>query len=101
MPVYTDEEARKMSYFELSIVTGRDVYPSPITDWFMGGLNYQIEHHLFPSMPRHNLKRVAPLIKTLCKKHSIPYHTTSFTSGLLEVVGQLNNISQIHRKKSQ
>ncbi|KAG8131113.1 putative Fatty acid desaturase 1 protein, partial [Naja naja] len=35
-------------------------------DWFTGHLNFQIEHHLFPTMPRHNYYKVAPLVKSLC-----------------------------------
>lgn len=36
--------------------------PGILIDWLWGGLNYQIEHHLFPSMPRHNLKTVIFLL---------------------------------------
>ncbi|KAG5200117.1 hypothetical protein JEQ12_006596 [Ovis aries] len=42
-------------------------------DWFTGHLNFQIEHHLFPTMPRHNCHKVAPLVKSLCAKHGLPY----------------------------
>ncbi|CAO2596650.1 Fatty acid desaturase 2-like protein FADS2B, partial [Lemmus lemmus] len=42
-------------------------------DWFTGHLNFQIEHHLFPTMPRHNYHKVAPLVKSLCAKHGLQY----------------------------
>ena len=46
MPVISEEKAETMEFFEIQVVTGRDVTLSPLGDWFMGGLNYQIEHHV-------------------------------------------------------
>ena len=40
----------------------------------LGGLNYQIEHHLFPSMPMPNLPRAKPLVLTFWLEHGISYH---------------------------
>ena len=39
-----------------------NVEGGPFNDWFTGHLNYQIEHHLFPTMPRHNYSTVAPMV---------------------------------------
>ncbi|GLT54188.1 hypothetical protein SLA2020_274080 [Shorea laevis] len=47
-------------------------------DWFHGGLQFQIEHHLFPRLPRRNLRKVSPFVKELCKKHNLPYNCVSF-----------------------
>jgi delta11-fatty-acid desaturase len=41
------------------------------------GLNYQIEHHLFPTVNHCHLRDIQPIIKKLCMKHGIPYHHTS------------------------
>ncbi|KAI8988288.1 delta-6-fatty acid desaturase [Mycotypha africana] len=90
MPVITEEKAEKMEFFEIQVVTGRDVSMNTLGDWFMGGLNYQIEHHLFPDMPRHNLPKVKPIVKSLCKKYDIYYHDTSFIRGTLEVLKALD-----------
>jgi len=38
-----------------------------------GGINYQIEHHLFPTMGHEHLPKVAPVVQSLCKKHNVPY----------------------------
>ncbi|KAJ3197362.1 hypothetical protein HK101_004238 [Irineochytrium annulatum] len=78
MPVYSGKNASKINFYELQIVTGRDVMSSPLVDWFTGGLNFQIEHHMFPTIPRHQFYRVQPLVEALCKKHNVPYHRTSF-----------------------
>ncbi|KAH7523821.1 hypothetical protein FEM48_Zijuj06G0052600 [Ziziphus jujuba var. spinosa] len=47
-------------------------------DWFHGGLQFQIEHHLFPRLPRCQLRKVSPFVKELCKKHNLPYTSVSF-----------------------
>jgi fatty acid desaturase len=43
-----------------------------VVDFLMGGLNYQIEHHLFPSMPRPNLRRAQPLVRAFCAERGVP-----------------------------
>ncbi|KAJ3053165.1 hypothetical protein HK097_004897 [Rhizophlyctis rosea] len=101
MPVYTPEQSKNMDYYELSIVTGRNVEPTMFNNWFTGGLNFQIEHHMFPTIPRHNLPRVQALVESLCKKHNVPYHTTSLMQGLAEVVGRLASVAGKARKISK
>ncbi|KAJ3125862.1 hypothetical protein HK098_008175 [Nowakowskiella sp. JEL0407] len=99
MPVFTNEESKSMDFYELQIVTGRDVKSSVLTDWFTGGLNYQIEHHMFPTIPRHNLGKISGLVESLCKKHGVVYHKTSFGDGLGEVLGRLQNIARKAREE--
>nr|GLL30681.1 acyl-lipid (9-3)-desaturase-like [Ipomoea trifida] len=55
-----------------------DIDCSPWMDWFHGGLQFQIEHHLFPRMPRCQLRKVSPFVKQLCEKHGIAYNHESF-----------------------
>uniref|UniRef100_A0A7C8ZNA7 Cytochrome b5 heme-binding domain-containing protein n=2 Tax=Opuntia streptacantha TaxID=393608 RepID=A0A7C8ZNA7_OPUST len=47
-------------------------------DWFHGGLQFQVEHHLFPRLPRCQLRKISPFVKELCKKHNLPYNCASF-----------------------
>uniref|UniRef100_A0A8C2P7Z7 Fatty acid desaturase domain-containing protein n=1 Tax=Capra hircus TaxID=9925 RepID=A0A8C2P7Z7_CAPHI len=63
-----------------------NVEPSLFIDWFSGHLNFQIEHHLFPTMPRHNYRRVAPLVKALCAKHGLSYEVKPFLTALVDIV---------------
>ena len=60
MTVVSSAEAKGIDFYTLQIITGRDVTPTPFIAWFAGGLNYQIEHHLFPMLPRHNFHKVRP-----------------------------------------
>jgi fatty acid desaturase len=55
------------------VLTSRNVTGSPVTDWVLGGLNYQIEHHLFPSMPRPNLRSAQPVVRRHCESLGLPY----------------------------
>ncbi|KAI8368102.1 delta-6-desaturase [Radiomyces spectabilis] len=101
MPVISQEKAETMEFFEIQVVTGRDVVLGPLGDWFMGGLNYQIEHHVFPNMPRHNLKKVKPMVQSLCKKYGIHYHNTTFIKGTFEVLQALDIAQQLSLKLSK
>jgi len=63
-----------------------------LTGWFMGGLHLQVEHHLFINVPRHNLAAIKPRVEALCKKHGVPYHSTSLLQGTAEVLTCLNDV---------
>ncbi|XP_049976537.1 fatty acid desaturase 2-like protein FADS2B isoform X2 [Alexandromys fortis] len=60
-------------WLSTQIVATCNIEQSFFNDWFTGHLNFQIEHHLFPTMPRHNYHKVAPLVKSLCAKHGLQY----------------------------
>jgi fatty acid desaturase len=63
----------------------------------MGGLNYQVEHHLFPSMPRPNLKRAQPLVRDFCARHGVRYTETSLLGSYATVVRYLNQVGLAER----
>lgn len=60
-------------------------------DWFHGGLQFQIEHHLFPRLPRSQLRKVSPFVRELCKKHNLPYDSASFWKANALTVRTLRN----------
>lgn len=89
-------EANKRPMFaELQVRTTRNVHDSALgfTGWFMGGLHYQIEHHLWPTMPRHSLAKAAPAVRELCVKHGVPYHCTGLWQGTGEVLSHLAEVA--------
>src|SRR5918997_3718644 len=61
MPVL--ERESQLDFLHRQVLTSRNVIAHPITDFWYGGLNYQIEHHLFPSMPRNKLREVQAIVK--------------------------------------
>jgi fatty acid desaturase len=58
----------------------------------MGGLNYQIEHHLFPSMPRPNLRRAQPIVRAYCQEQGVAYTETSLFRSYGIVIRYLNAV---------
>ncbi|KAG9333480.1 hypothetical protein JZ751_011549 [Albula glossodonta] len=68
---------------------------SLFNDWFTGHLNFQIEHHLFPTMPRHNYHAVAPLVRSLCEKHGLSYQSKSLFNAFRDIVRSLKTSGQL------
>ena len=58
-------------------------------DWFHGGLQFQLEHHLFPRLPRCHLRSISPVVKDLCKKHNLPYRSLSFWEANMSTIRTL------------
>lgn len=58
-------------------------------DWFHGGLQFQVEHHLFPRLPRHNLRKISGVVKSLCNKHGLPYTSVSFWEANTMIINTL------------
>ncbi|MEU6718388.1 fatty acid desaturase [Nonomuraea sp. NPDC046802] len=57
-----------------------------LTDLALGGLNYQIEHHLFSSMPTPHLRRAQPIVRAYCAELGVPYHETSLFASCSEAI---------------
>ena len=73
------------------VVCSRNIRGGPLLDLALGGLNLQIEHHLFPTMPRPNLRLAAPIVRRHCEQRAIPYAeatlAASYGSGLRHLRG--------------
>ena len=82
----------KIDFLRRQVLMSRNVRGGPLVDFTMGGLNYQIEHHLFPSMPRPNLKRAQPLVRDYCDRHQVSYSEVGLFASYAIVVGYLNNV---------
>lgn len=95
MDVFTHEEMRSTDFVRLQVRTTRNVDPNWFTNWFTGGLNYQVEHHIFPTVPRHHLPKVAVILRAFCDKHSIPYASEGLIAGNKAVCRLLSNVSLI------
>lgn len=63
-------------------------------DFFHGGLQFQVIHHLFPRVPRHNLRRTQKLVQDFCNEVGIPYALYGFVDGNKMVVGTLAEVSR-------
>jgi len=86
------EQDSQVDFLSRQVLTSRNVFAHPITDFWYGGLNYQIEHHLFPSMPRNKLREAQPIVKDFCRAHSIAYHETSVLQSYREILQHLHEV---------
>ncbi|KAK7506272.1 hypothetical protein BaRGS_00002384 [Batillaria attramentaria] len=86
LPNDIKRDAKDEDWLNLQLRTTNNVTSTPFFDWFSGHLNYQIEHHLFPTMPRHNFRKVAPLVKSLCEKHGVNYRCKTVYTAFADIV---------------
>jgi fatty acid desaturase len=90
MPVLSGSE--RADPFLRQVLTSRNVRGGVVVDWVLGGLNYQIEHHLFPSMPRANLRRAQAIVRPYCAAHGVAYVETSATASYRAVIEHLHAV---------
>jgi fatty acid desaturase len=81
-------------YLRRQVLTSRNVRGGRLTDLALGGLNYQIEHHLFPSMPRPNLRRAQPLISDFCRQQGLPYCQASLAGSYAQALRHLHAVGR-------
>ncbi|SNT55439.1 Fatty acid desaturase [Actinomadura meyerae] len=82
----------KTDFLRRQILTARNIRGGRITDFALGGLNYQIEHHLFPSMPRPNLRRAQTLVRTFSERHGIAYCETGLLQSYAQALRHLHAV---------
>ena len=82
----------KIDFLRRQVLMSRNVRGGLLVDFVMGGLNYQIEHHLFPSMPRPNLQLVQPVVRAYCQRHEVPYTEVGLFESYGIVVDYLNHV---------
>ncbi|QDQ09660.1 fatty acid desaturase family protein [Streptomyces spectabilis] len=88
-----DGEQEELDWLTRQVITSRNLMPHRVTDFFYGGLNYQIEHHLFPSMPRRSLRRAQPLVKEYLLRNGLPYAEERLLRSYLNVADHLGGVS--------
>jgi fatty acid desaturase len=81
-------------YLRRQVLTSRNVRGHWLTDFALGGLNYQIEHHLFPSMPRGNLRHAQSLVRSFCAELRVPYLETGLISSYAQALRHLDDIGK-------
>ena len=82
----------RLDFLSRQVYTSRNIRGGRWLDVAMGGLNHQVEHHLFPSMPSMSLRQVAPMVRAHCAEHAIPYTQVSLGRSYAIVVRHLNEV---------
>ncbi|WP_067821366.1 fatty acid desaturase family protein [Nocardia inohanensis] len=92
MPTLTGDD--RPDYLRRQVLTSRNVRGGVWTDFALGGLNYQIEHHLFPSMPTPNLRRAQVIVRSYCADIGVAYHETGLISSYREALKHLHHVGE-------
>ena len=82
---FTAEEEKGMPWLERQLRSSRNLAGGPLTFWFYGGLNCQVEHHVFPAVPRHHWPLVSQELKKVCEKYELPYYEVTPLQGYREI----------------
>nr|WP_232530985.1 acyl-CoA desaturase [Microlunatus antarcticus] len=82
----------KLDFLRRQVLTSRNISGGRWVSVLMGGLNHQVEHHLFPSMARPHLRRLAPLVAAHCAAEGVPYTQTTLLQSYRQVVVYLNTV---------
>ncbi|MEV6217196.1 acyl-CoA desaturase [Nocardia sp. NPDC051833] len=90
MPTLTGDD--RPDFLRRQVLTSRNVRGGLVTDLALGGLNYQIEHHLFPSMPTPNLGRAQVIVRDYCAEIGVPYHETGLVASYREALVHLHRV---------
>ncbi|MGW2224421.1 fatty acid desaturase family protein [Streptomyces formicae] len=89
-----DPDGERWGHLRRQVLTSRNIRGSLATDWFLGGLNYQIEHHLFPSMPRPHLRLAQPLVRAHCASLGMPYTEAGFVDSYRQVLRHMYEVGE-------
>jgi fatty acid desaturase len=84
------EGGKQPDYLQRQVLTSRNVRGGLAVDFLLGGLNYQIEHHLFPSMPRPSLRRAQPLVRAFCAERGLDYSEATLLGSYAEALRHLH-----------
>ncbi|GAB3349599.1 acyl-CoA desaturase [Micromonospora halotolerans] len=95
MPILGADD--NLGYLRRQVLTSRNVRGGRFVDIALGGLNYQIEHHLFPSMPCPSLRHAQPLIRRFCAEHDLDYHETTLGRSWAEALRHLDDVGSRER----
>lgn len=81
-------------FLRRQVLTSRNVRGGMMTDFLLGGLNYQIEHHLFPNMPTPHLRRAQVIVRAYCAEIGVPYHETGLISSYAAALRHLRQVGE-------
>ena len=82
----------KLDFFSRQVLTSRNIRGSWLKDNLMGGLNYQVEHHLFPSMARPNLRKAHAIVGEYCRQNDIPLIEMNLIASYVVIIKYLSKV---------
>jgi fatty acid desaturase len=92
MPILSKDD--DSDFLRRQVLTARNVHGGRVVDFLLGGLNYQIEHHLFPSMPRPSLRRAQPMVREHCRQLGLSYMDSSLYDSYRQALRYLHRVGR-------
>jgi fatty acid desaturase len=89
-----DKASGRGAWYARQVEAANDFEVSPSLSVLCGGLDRQIEHHLFPKLPPQRLREVAPLVKQACEEHGVRYNTASWPATLKKAFAHIAALSR-------
>lgn len=90
-----------LDFLRRQVLTARNIRGGRWVDLAFGGLNYQIEHHLFPTMPRPNLRKAQVMVHRFCLEHDVPYSQCGLLRSYGYVLQHLHSVGASSRDADQ
>jgi fatty acid desaturase len=92
------DPGHEVSYLEQQITTSRNIANPPLLDFYYGGLNSQIEHHLFPRIAHNRYREMREVVRAFCGERGIAYQEVSLTRALASVGKHLGDMTTAFRE---
>lgn len=89
-----------LDFLRRQVLTSRNVRSNRLTDLWYGALNFQVEHHLFPTMARNRARAAHVIVQRFCAERGIPYHETSMLGSYREILGYLHAVGEPVRART-
>jgi fatty acid desaturase len=89
----------QMDFFRRQVLTARNIRAGRVSDLLFGSLSCQIEHHLFPAMPRMRLREAAPIVRQFCRERGVAYHETGVVTAYVETYRHLQRVARPLRRR--
>jgi len=97
MNILKDEDTPN-DWVRLQLGATQNVSGHWLFSWASGHLSWQIEHHLWPTMPRHNFYKVAPRARALCEKHGVEYRMRTVWQACCDVMNKLDSVQHSYEE---
>jgi fatty acid desaturase len=101
MPLVDGQDESHVDFLRRQVLTSRNIHSNPINDFIYGGLNYQIEHHLFPSIPRNKMAELKPLVQKFCEERGVDYYETSTLQSFREILDHMHELGAPLREETK
>jgi fatty acid desaturase len=87
----------ELTFLERQVIGSRNILPGRLAEFLFGGLNYQIEHHLFPTMPRANLGAAHRIVQPFCQEVGLPFEEASIWESYCQTFAALDRCGRATR----